>query len=217
MRKVAGQRVPGSAVRGVSIVAGLLLASLPSIVGQTPEVGDVAALQGDTLPNVHFTIMTAKGYVGFSVPRDWPVIAMQSKPPVAVAAFVVPNSADKGTPDSTNIVISLIEPDTDKGKSALSRVGRSFEGEVAASSHSGWECYSQSAHQKKTTYTILDAKKSVADVIVSVRVAWPHLPKNSPNYDSDMRSVFETLLDAMDGDLGVYTVRQGEVVRRPDK
>jgi hypothetical protein len=219
MRKTVGQYLSGyeNAMRSIAVVATLLFTSLPMTAGNMTDVGDVAVLQANTLPTVRFTIMTSKGYVSFSVPKDWRVIAMQSKPPVASAAFLAPNSADAGTPDSTNVAISLIQPDTDQGKNALNRVGKSYEGEVEASSQSGWECYSQSAHQKKTTYTILDAKKSVADVVVSVRVAWPHLPKNSANYDSDMKAIFESLLNAIDGDFGTYQVKPGEVVRRPDK
>jgi hypothetical protein len=204
-------------MRSISIISILLLASLPMTAGNTFDVGDVAVLQANTSPNVRFTIITTRGYVGFSVPKDWRVLSLQSKPPVATVAFLAPNSADEGTQDSTNVAISLIQSDTDQGKSALSRVGKSYEGAVEASSHSGWDCYSQGAHQKKTSYTILDAKKSVADVVVSVRVAWPHLPKNPPSYDSDMRTLFESLLDAIDGNLGAYTTKPGEVVRRPDK
>jgi hypothetical protein len=219
MRKTLGRRLlrEWSAIRNILVNVAFLFGSLPMTAGNIPDVGDVAVFQATTSPTVRFTIMTAKGYVGFSVPKDWRVLSMQSKPPVAAAAFLVPNSADEATPDSTNIAISLIQPDTDQGKSALNRVGKSYQGEVVESSRSGWECYSQSAHQKKTTYTILDAKKSVADVVVSVRVAWPHLPKNSPSYDSDMKAVFESLLDAIDGNLGSYTPKPGEVVRRPDK
>ncbi len=206
-----------TAGRSISIIATVLLASIPMTAGNMLDVGDVAVSQANTSPNVRFTIMTAKGYVGFSVPKDWRVIAMQSKPPVAAAAFLAPNSADANTPDSTNVSISLIQPGTDQGKSALDRIGKSYEGDVEASSRSGWECYSQIAHQKKTIYTILDAKKNVADVVVSVRVAWPHLTKNSASYDSDMKAVFESLLDAIDGNLGSYTIKPGEIVRRPDK
>lgn len=219
MSKTVGRQLSGygNAMRSISTVAILLFTSLPMTAGNIPDVGDVAVSQANTSPNVRFTIMTSKGYVGFSVPKDWRVISVQSKPPVASAVFLAPNSADAGKPDSTNVAISLIQPDTEEGKSALNRVGKSYEGEVEASSQSGWECYSQSAHQKKTTYTILDAKKSVADVIVSVRVAWPHLPKNPPNYDPDMKAIFESLLNAIDGELGSYQVKPGEVVRRPDK
>jgi len=32
---------------------------------------------------------------------------MQTKPPIAFAIFQVPNFADEGTPESTNLVISL--------------------------------------------------------------------------------------------------------------
>jgi hypothetical protein len=217
MRKMVERRLSGNAMRSISVIAILLFASLPMMAGNTLDVGDVAVLQANASPNVRFTIITTKGYVGFSVPKDWRVLSLQSKPPVATVAFLAPNSADEGTPDSTNVAISLIQPDTDQGKSALSRVGKSYEGAVEASSHSGWDCYSQGAHQKKTSYTLLDAKKSVADVVVSVRVAWPHLPKNPPGYDSEMRALFESLLDAIDGNLGVYTTKPGEVVRRPDK
>ena len=219
MGKTAGRRVSGdgNAMRSISIIATVLLASIPMAAGNMLDVGDVAVSQDNTSPNIHFAIMTAKGYVGFSVPKDWRVISIQSKPPVAAAVFLAPNSADAGTPDSTNVAISLIQPGTDQGKSALDRIGKRYEGDVEASSHSGWECYSQSAHQKKTIYTILDAKKNVADVIVSVRVAWPHLPKNSASYDSDMKAVFESLLDTIDGNLGSYPIKPGEVVRRPDK
>jgi hypothetical protein len=207
----------GNAMRSFSVVAILLFATLPMTAGNMLDVGDVVVSQADTSPIVRFTVMTAKGYVGFSVPKDWRVLSLQSKPPVAAAAFLAPNSADEGTPDSTNIAISLIQSEADQGKSALNRVGKSYEGDVETSSRSGWECYAQSAHQKKTIYTILDAKKSVADVTVSVRVAWPHLPKNSPSYDSDMKALFGTLLDAIDGNLGSYQIKPGEVVRRPDK
>jgi hypothetical protein len=212
-----GRRLSGNVMLNISIIAILLFASHPMTAGNMLDVGDVAVSQAYASPNVRFTIMTAKGYVGFSVPKDWRVLSLQSKPPVATVAFLALNPADEGTPDSTNVSISLIQPDTDHGRSALSRVGKSYEGDVVASSHSGWECYSQSAHQKKTTYTILDATKSVADVIVSVRVAWPRLPKNPPSYDSEMRALFDSLLDAIEGNLGAYATKPGEVVRRPDK
>jgi hypothetical protein len=217
MRKTVERRLSGNAMCSISVIANLFFASLPMMADNTLYVGDVVVLQANPSPNVRFTIITTKGYVGFSVPKDWRVLSLQSKPPVAAAAFLAPNSADEGTHDSTNVAITLIQPNTDQGKSALSRVGKSYEGDVVASSRSGWECYSQSTHQKKTTYTILDAKKSVADVIVSVRVAWPRLPKNPLSYDSDMKAVFESLLDAIDGNLGSYPIKPGEVVRRPDK
>jgi hypothetical protein len=199
------------------VIAALLLPSLPAGAKTTPDVGDVVVSQAVGSPAVRFTILTSNGYVGFTVSKDWRVLEIQSKPPVAVSAFQVFNRADQGTSDSTNIVVSLIQPETDKGKDALSKVGKSYEGEVQSSSRSGWDCFSQTAHQHGMPYTILDAKKRVADVIVSVRVAWPHLKKNSATYDGDLSKVFESLLDSVDGNLGPYSAKPGDVVRRPDQ
>ncbi|WP_263354029.1 hypothetical protein [Acidicapsa acidisoli] len=204
-------------MRKLLIVAALFLASLPSLGYTTPTVGDVIVSQPSNVPSFRFTVLTANGYVSFSVSKDWRVITMQSKPPVAVAGFQLVNQADKHTSDATNVVISLIQPGTEEGERALIKIGKSYEGSVTASSRLGWDLYSQKAHQKETEYAVLDAKKSIADVIVAVRVAWPHLSKNSPQYDSGMQEIFDNLLKSIDGNLGVYTTQPGDVLRRPEK
>jgi len=56
---------------------------------------------------IELKILTTKGFVAFTVEDDWRVLSMQTKPPIAFAIFQVPNFADEGTPESTNLVISL--------------------------------------------------------------------------------------------------------------
>lgn len=204
-------------MKGIPIPGVLLLGALPAIAGAQVGAGDVVVSQSAALRQVRFTIITSTGYIEFSVPGDWHVIAMQSKLPVAAAAFELPNAADKDTPDSTNLSISLIQPDTKPGKRALSHVGVSYEGKVTSDSRAGWECFSQSAHQKGTLYTIQDAKKSVAGLVVSVRLAWPHLSQNPPGYEADMQAVFGSLLGRVEGALGPYPVKSGDVVRHPER
>ena len=50
-------------------------------------------------------VFTIVDRVQFSVPGDWPVIASRSTPEKTIFAFQIPNRADEGTPDSTNLSI----------------------------------------------------------------------------------------------------------------
>lgn len=182
-----------------------------------PAVGDVVVSKSANASIVEFTLISATGYVHFAVPGEWSVIAMQSKPPVTVTAFQVANAADQKTADSSNAVVSVIDKDTEEGKRALSRVGKSYEGKVEQHASAGWDCYSQTAHQNQTVYTILDARKDIAGETVTVRVAWPHLTGNAAGYDDRMQSVFNTMLSSIDGNIGPYSMKPGDVVRRPQK
>lgn len=165
---------------------------------------------------VELTIVTTTGYVRFSVPDDWGVMAMQTKPPVSVAAFQVFNPADQGTPHSTNAAVTLYYPDTERGRTALSVIGRAYGNAPPSKSEvDGWTLYEQHPSQNGTAYTVLDAKKAVADVVVGIRLAWPELPNNPPDYNSTMRNSFEALRQSVSGGLGVPSSRQGEVIRRP--
>jgi hypothetical protein len=178
----------------------------------------VAAVACSVAQAAEFTIVTTKGYVSFAVPDDWRVIAMQSKSPVAVAAFQIPNPADSGTPDATNVAVSLFSVETKPGRDGERDVGRQF-GPTAptVTAKDGWTVYTQTANQGDTLYTIIDAKKSCADVVVGVRFAWPHLPKNAPELDTQMKGQLDSVLDSVNGALGRPQRKDGDVVRRPVK
>jgi len=163
-----------------------------------------------------FTVLTAKGYVRFTTPDQWAVLSMQTKPPVSVAAFQVANPADEGTPHSSNVAVSIFSAGTERGDAAASGVGQQY-GKLppSVSTLEGWTIYSQEAQQQGAAYTIIDAKRPFADVVVGLRFAWPHLAGNPPGYDQSMRRAFESLRRSVSYGSGIPALRPGEVLRRP--
>jgi hypothetical protein len=45
--------------------------------------------------------------------------------------------------------------------------------------------------------TAATSERIVADCGVSVRIAWPHLPKNPPDYDKQMEAVLSSFLTSV--------------------
>jgi len=164
-------------------------------------------------------IITNKGYVSFTVGDDWPVISMQSKLPIAAAGFQIPNPADKGTPDSTNLALMLYDLSTDRGKAVFeSPIKQYGANQPQMGKYGEWTLYRQQAQQGSTRYTIIDSKKmNVADVSVSTRISWPHLTSDSKQHNANMESLLYTFLDSIKGTLGTLTPNQNEVIRRPEK
>jgi hypothetical protein len=144
---------------------------------------------------VVFTIVER---VQFSVPGDWPVISSKSTAEKTVFAFKIPNIAEKGTPDSTNLVIvsSYLKDAQDKN---------AFEKKASSPDHPaqekklvhGWRCTSFSAMQDSTQYVVWDCYRVVARCGVYVRIAWPHLPKNPSDYDKQMEAVLSDFLTSV--------------------
>lgn len=167
---------------------------------------------------VELKIITEKGYVAFTVNDDWQVIGMQTKPPVSVAGFQIPNTADDNTDDSANMAISIFHVEYHKAVEALKKVGQRYGSvDPKIEKFKDWAVYRQQVNQGETTYSILDAKKDVAGVAVGVRLAWPHLANNPPSYNSDMELTFHAVLDSIHGEIGPYKPKGGEVFRRPIK
>jgi len=163
-----------------------------------------------------FAIVTAKGYVRFAVPDDWHLLAMQSKPPVSVVAFQIVNPADEGTPHSTNVAISLFHVETEQGRAAVASVGHQYGVEPpSVRSQDGWSIYTQEAMQRGALYTVIDASKPFADVVVGVRFAWPHLPANAPGYADSMNEAFASLRRSVGSGWGVPEPGIDGVVLRP--
>lgn len=146
---------------------------------------------------VDFTIVDR---VQFSVPANWPVIANKSTSEKTVFAFQIPNPADKGTSDSSNLSIIAMDLKTAEDRDA-------FQKQASNTDHNaqlkqlveGWECSTFSAIQRSTQaqYVIWDCRRIIADCGVSVRIAWPHLPKNPPDYDKLMEAVLSNFLTSV--------------------
>lgn len=166
---------------------------------------------------VELTILTGNGHVAFSAVDEWPVVAAQTHLPTAVMAFQIPNSADEGTPDSTNLSLSLYDLGTPQGQKAFAALHvPSDSTPCPASAIDAWETSCTKARQGDTTYTIMDARRhEVADVAVNVRLAWPHLSSNPGDYDTRMKAVFRDFVLSVHGAKGPYEPRNGEVAMRP--
>ncbi|MEJ1959887.1 MAG: hypothetical protein WDM70_11075 [Nitrosomonadales bacterium] len=81
---------------------------------------------------------------------------------MSVAAFQVFNSADQGTPHSTKAAVSLYYPNTERGKAALSVIGRAYGSAPPVTSEvDGWTIFEQHPNQNGAAYTVLDAKKAM--------------------------------------------------------
>lgn len=175
-------------------------------------------LIGSAASAVELTVVTERGYVRFTVPDEWKLLKTQTKPPVSSLVFQVENPADAGTPHSTNVAVSLMNTNTEAGKSAASRIGRQH-GPVAPKvvTEEGWTVYSQNATQNGAQYAIVDATRNVADVVVFIRFAWPELSGNAPNYSASLLATMQSMQASMSGGMGVPPERPGEVIRRPQQ
>src|ERR1700712_4654697 len=100
----------------MSRILSLLLAAFVAIVCAAPvqaqEAGDVAIKTLADGAHVRFTLITAQGFVSFAPGADWKVLGMQNRSPVLSTVFQIPDAADDGTPDSTNLILSFFQPDS---------------------------------------------------------------------------------------------------------
>jgi hypothetical protein len=161
---------------------------------------------------VDFTIVNR---AQFSVPANWKVIANKSTSGKTVFAFQIPNSADEGTSDSSNLSIIATDLKTAQDREA-------FQTQPANTDHNaqekklveGWGCSTFSAvqHSTNTEYVIWDCRRTIADCGVSVRMAWPHLPKNPSDLDNQMEIVLSNFLTSVGPFKGVP---KSGVLRRP--
>jgi hypothetical protein len=210
---------PANAAEGPPKVAQIISGDMFYVVPANgaegpPKAADIVT--GRTPSGIEFKILTNNGLVAFTADSDWSVIAAQPRLPVAVMAFQILNTADDGTPDSTNLAISLYGLGVEEGRDAFARSTRKW-GQSAPSVETigPWRVLRQEARQGSTNYTVLDAQRS--DIAVSVRLAWPHLSNNTATYDSDMEAIFRHFIASVYGRNGPYSPKEGEIIRRPVK
>jgi hypothetical protein len=161
---------------------------------------------------VDFTIVDR---LQFSVPGDWPVIANKSTSEKTVFAFQIPNSADEGASDSSNLSVIATDLKTAQDKDAFSKQTSGTDHNAQGKNLvEGWGCstFSSIQHSTQTQYVIWDCRRIIADCGVSVRIAWPHLPKNPPDYDKQMETVLSSFLTSV---VPFKGVPKSGVLRRP--
>ncbi|HEY2071632.1 MAG TPA: hypothetical protein VGG48_18880 [Rhizomicrobium sp.] len=192
-----------------------LLTSSGVLAAEPPHTGDVAVQQ--VANGMRFTIITPHGFVGFDANSSWGVLAMQTKPPVTVTAFQIPDPADDGSPDATNLAVSLYQKDSPEGQDAIASTEQKYGMfTIATESHNDWTVHVRRTAQDGTIYIMLDAQAPRADMVCGVRLAWPQLDSHAEGYDGKMKTLFLAMLDSIQGKTGAYQVHPGEVVRTPD-
>ena len=158
----------------------------------------------------NLTLITHEGYVSFSVGDKWGVLAFETKKPIQIAVFKVPMAGEKDSDQATNVSISLINPKLPEAEKALSIIGHAYGPKSPiASDYKEWTMFRQNAVSSGITFTIVDAKRKIADVIVAVRFAWP------ASRDQEADTLLYNLLDSVSGAFGQYRQKDGEIIRRP--
>lgn len=155
----------------------------------------VAAFASPAADRVVFTIVAR---IQFSVPGDWRVISSKSGAINTLFAFQIPNPADEGTPDSTNLVVIAYNLRESSAKTTFERKESTPEqGAQKAKLVDHWSCTTFSAMQETTEYKDWDCIRKIVDCGVYVRAAWPHLPKNPTEYDRTMESNLAEVLKSV--------------------
>ena len=158
-----------------------------------------------------FKFLTDNGWVQFEVVDEWPVNVMQTKPPIARMVFQIPNSADEGLLYSTNISLSFISTNSSEAGQLIESFGVTLgEEEPNQDEYNGWTIMTQLANENGAIYTIVDALKPMSDLTVMVRIAWPNLANNTPNYSITMYSTYLSVLDSIEVNVGEYETKPGE-------
>lgn len=157
--------------------------------------GLLSALSASAEEKVDLSIVDR---IQFTVPGEWKVIAGKSDASRTTFAFQIPNPADEGTPDSTNLALVAYSLNQPAEKESF-EVKKSQRGPGATDQKlvDGWECSTFSAKQKDTSYTDWDCTRIVGQTGVFVRLAWPHLVMNPADYDKDMETALSDVLKSV--------------------
>jgi hypothetical protein len=162
-------------------------------------------------------VITETGYLVIPAEDHWSVLSMKTKTPVIEALFQIPNPADAGTPESTNLVIQFFPLASAEGRAAMAESPPRAGPEPArVETVGGWTVTRQRGTLRATTYSVVDARRELTGFAVKVRFAWPHLAKNPGDYDRQMESILRSVLETIREHVGPYVPREGEVIRRPE-
>ena len=136
--------------------------------------------------------------VRFTVPGNWKVISSKSDPSITVFGFQIHTPAEEGTQDSTNLafIASYLKDSAARSafeKKASTREPNAQERKLVEK----WACTTFSGKQGATTYEVWDCYRIVASSGVYVRIAWPLLPKNPPDYDKSMKAALKDVLESV--------------------
>ncbi len=202
-------------IRWLLAPALLALSPATSFCGDPPLPGDLHSLSQSAKGLIEFGIITNKGYVSFAVIEEWKILEVQTKPPITTMLFQIPNSADEGTPDSSNCAVLSFENGEPAAMAGLQGAMKNATENSTNSTYGKWRLYISSGKQEKTSYQKCIAVREFQGATVLVVSSWPQLSKNPAAYDEVMGAVFRAVLDSVKCGLGPKPVREGEILRRP--
>jgi hypothetical protein len=157
-----------------------------------------------------FGVITTKGWVSYAISSDWKVASMQTKPPTTAAVFQIPNPADEGTGDFTNIAIMTFESDSQQAMASFNNVVGKIQSQSERTKYKEWDLYAQQNKQGQTDYALRYAVRQVPGASVLIRLSWPHLKQNTRDCDSQMEALFRSLLDSVKGGIGPKPKKWGD-------
>ncbi|MBL7662585.1 hypothetical protein JNK13_07525 [bacterium] len=169
-----------------------------------------------TFADTGFRFFTDRGFVEFAAQDHWPVIKMQSKFPIAKAAFQIPNLKEQDTENITVIVYTFYERGSKEAADSFKKIGTEFTAQqLTEEIFQEWKIYRQKDVQAGITYTVLDAKRNFDAADAGVRLAWPRFNSNSSDYDQTMEKTFHEALQSVKVHTGPYVPAVNETIRRP--
>jgi len=128
-------------------------------------------------------------------PAHWRLLVDKPNFPVAMSIFNIPNPADPAGKESTNVVVAAYAADSKPAQDTLATTKKRFaKSNLTTRNQAGWEVESYSEIQGVTRYRFLDGTKVQVDKTLFIRLAWPTLPANAPDYDAEMQKSFDQLL-----------------------
>lgn len=130
-----------------------------------------------------------------AVPQAWVRLRLSDSDRDREAIFQIPDPADEGTPDSTNIKVSVPQwKDVASGGDAVvARLASEPGGAIMSdkTSAKGRRVVLSRAQQGTTPYLVVDIMSAARDVIVWARAAWPLLEKGSPEWSDTVLKDFK--------------------------
>jgi hypothetical protein len=159
---------------------------------------------------VDLSLITDKGWVRFTVGDDWKVLSMDTKNTTRGAVFQIPNPPGEEASGPTNAVVMLFELNSQQAAARYANVREKYAKGVK-SRIGNWEVFKREFEERDTQYTARVAYRDIVDVHVCITFSWPHLP----SHDAKMEQAFLGMLKSVNGGLGKYQKREGEVIRRP--
>lgn len=198
-------RRPFLAANLAALMVMLWASSALGVADDVTKDGDVAALQSGQ--QVEFSLITALGWVRFTVSGDWAQTSINTKGPLKAALFTI-----SGDPDAGNlVVVRIVLYQIDSQDASTVYLTARQQAQSGEKSRVGsWDIFKKQLKQGDATHIIRTAFRDIADVHVSVRLTSP------ASASQDMEQTFANILKSFAGEVGSYQRRTNEQIRRPD-